>query len=131
MLPKIDMSQQCRQLKGQVMWAKGVMAARVVLVITVLLTGRLSAQETASDTLLTPDPELPPAPQVELTPAPPSAPVPDTSTNIIRVPYFPEHMKQQIRDEIRNGLREDAVEAVLAQARQERWGLPDALPGLG
>jgi len=40
---------------------------------------------------------------------------------VIRVPYVPEAVKQQIRDEVKAD--------VLAQAKQERWGEPGALPG--
>jgi hypothetical protein len=39
---------------------------------------------------------------------------------VIRVPYVPEAVKQQIRDEVKAD--------VLAQAKQERWGEPGALP---
>lgn len=116
--------------------------ARAAWVMAAILAGNTNAQETAPapqtapapaqaptpETMPAPDPELPAAPQVELTPAPQPAPSTSQDTNVVRVPYIPEYLKQQIRDEIRNGLREDAVEAVLAQARQERWGLPDALP---
>ena len=40
---------------------------------------------------------------------------------VVRVPYIPETVKQQMKDEIK-------VE-VLAQAKGERWGDPGALPG--
>ena len=39
---------------------------------------------------------------------------------VVRVPYVPEMVKQQIRDEVK--------QEVLAQAKQERWGDPGALP---
>jgi hypothetical protein len=39
---------------------------------------------------------------------------------IVRVPYVPESMKQEIREQIKN--------EVLAQAKTERWGDPGALP---
>lgn len=39
---------------------------------------------------------------------------------VVRVPYVPEVVKQEIREEIR--------QEVLAQARSERWGEPNALP---
>lgn len=55
-------------------------------------------------------------------------PAPVPGEKIIRVPYVPETVKNQIRDEIRSGLREDTVEAVLSQAKQERWGLPGVTP---
>ncbi len=40
---------------------------------------------------------------------------------VVRVPYLPESLKQQMRDQIKL--------EVLAQARSERWGEPGALPG--
>lgn len=112
------------------MKARSEVVTRVVLVAAVLWAVNTLAQEvvTTPDDFPPPDPELPAPPHVELTPVPQSAPPSNTAPNIVRVPYIPEYLKQQIRDEIRNGLREDAVEAVLAQARQERWGVPDALP---
>lgn len=39
---------------------------------------------------------------------------------VVRVPYIPETVKEQIRDEVK--------QEVLAQAKQERWGDPGALP---
>ncbi|HEV6967852.1 putative porin [Roseateles sp.] len=39
---------------------------------------------------------------------------------VLRIPYVPETVRQQMRDEIKA--------EVLAQARGERWGQPDALP---
>lgn len=45
---------------------------------------------------------------------------PAPAENVIRVPYVPETVKDQIRDQIKQD--------VLAQARQERWGEPGALP---
>ena len=45
-----------------------------------------------------------------------------------RVNYVPETVKNQIRDEVRNGMREDVVKDVMTQAKNERWGVPGALP---
>ena len=53
-------------------------------------------------------------------PAPPLAPPPPLEPGTVRVPYVPESVKQQIREEVKQD--------VLAQAKQERWGEPDALP---
>lgn len=39
---------------------------------------------------------------------------------VLRIPYVPESVRQQMRDEIKT--------EVLAQARGERWGQPEALP---
>ncbi len=51
------------------------------------------------------------------------------ATGEVRVPYVPEFVKDEIRQEVRSELQEDVVNAVIQQARQERWGVPDALPG--
>lgn len=40
--------------------------------------------------------------------------------NVLRIPYVPETVRQQMREEIKA--------EVLAQAKGERWGQPDALP---
>jgi hypothetical protein len=56
------------------------------------------------------------------TPAP-AAPLPATTADgkpILRVPYIPESVRKQLRDELK--------EEVTAQARTERWGVPNALP---
>jgi hypothetical protein len=47
---------------------------------------------------------------------------------VVRVPYVPEYVKEDIRNEVREELRAQVVEDVMAQAKNERWGLPDALP---
>jgi hypothetical protein len=51
-------------------------------------------------------------------------PTPDAGAGqragVIRVPYVPESVRQQMRDEIK--------QEVLTQARTERWGNPGALP---
>lgn len=53
---------------------------------------------------------------------------PTASEKIIRVPYVTENVKNQIRDEVRAGLREDTIAGVLSQAKQERWGMPGVSP---
>lgn len=54
----------------------------------------------------------------------PAASAPATATAsgkpVLRVPYVPESMRNQIRDEVK--------EEVLAQAKAERWGVPNATP---
>ena len=55
-------------------------------------------------------PAAPPAAAVAAPPAPP----------VVRVPYVPETVKRELREEIR--------QEVLATARAERWGVPEALP---
>jgi hypothetical protein len=52
--------------------------------------------------------------------APASQQVDATKPNVLRIPYVPETVRQQMRDEIKA--------EVLAQAKGERWGQPDALP---
>ncbi len=52
-------------------------------------------------------------------------PVPAATTTadgkpVLRVPYVPESVRNQIRDEVK--------EEVLAQAKAERWGVPNATP---
>jgi hypothetical protein len=54
----------------------------------------------------------------EVTPAVPM--VSEAPKPVVRVPYVPQTVKDEMRDEIR--------QEVLAQARQERWGDPGALP---
>ncbi|MBW8848121.1 MAG: putative porin [Burkholderiales bacterium] len=43
-----------------------------------------------------------------------------TAPKVLRIPYVPETVRQQMREEIKA--------EVLAQAKGERWGQPDALP---
>lgn len=45
---------------------------------------------------------------------------PTTEPSVVRVPYIPETLRDQIRDEIKRD--------VLEQARRERWGKPGAYP---
>ncbi|MEE9477949.1 MAG: putative porin, partial [Roseateles sp.] len=53
--------------------------------------------------------------------APAASPQADaTAPKVLRIPYVPETVRQQMRDEIKA--------EVLAQAKGERWGQPDALP---
>jgi Putative porin len=54
-----------------------------------------------------------PVPAAAAPAAPPASPV-------VRVPYVPETVKRELREEIR--------QEVLATARAERWGVPEALP---
>lgn len=57
--------------------------------------------------------------QAQATAAAP-APAPTEAPKVLRIPYVPETVRQQMRDEIKA--------EVLAQAKGERWGQPDALP---
>jgi hypothetical protein len=47
---------------------------------------------------------------------------------VTRVPYIPQYLKEEIRDEVRMGLKEDVVDDVMAQARTESWGVPGTNP---
>ena len=49
-------------------------------------------------------------------------------SKVVRVPYVPQFVRDEIRNQVRNDLRADVVEDVLAQGRQERWGVPESLP---
>ena len=51
--------------------------------------------------------------------AAPSA-APPVEPGVVQVPYVPESVKQEIRDDVQRG--------VLAQAKTERWGEPGAFP---
>jgi polyhydroxyalkanoate synthesis regulator phasin len=46
----------------------------------------------------------------------------------VRVPYIPEIVKDQIKEEIRQGLRADVTNDVVKAAHAEQWGVPGALP---
>lgn len=58
--------------------------------------------------------------QVTAAAAAPAAPGVAEAPKVLRIPYVPESTRQQMRDEIKA--------EVLAQAKGERWGQPDALP---
>ncbi|HEY3699023.1 MAG TPA: putative porin [Spongiibacteraceae bacterium] len=53
---------------------------------------------------------------------------PAAEGNVVRVPYVPQYIKDEIRDQVRMGLKEDVSRDVLAQAKTERWGLPGVVP---
>ncbi len=46
----------------------------------------------------------------------------------VRVPYVPEFVKDEIRQQVRNELREEVVGDVMQKAKNEKWGIPEALP---
>lgn len=46
----------------------------------------------------------------------------------VRVAYVPDFVKDQIREQVRAELRQDVVSDVMAKAKNEQWGLPNALP---
>ena len=47
---------------------------------------------------------------------------------VVRVPYVPEFVKDEIREQVREELRADVTKDVIATAKEERWGVKDALP---
>ncbi len=53
-----------------------------------------------------------------------SAPDPD----VVRVPYVPEFVRDEIRQQVKAELRQDVLADVKQTAKTERWGIPDALP---
>lgn len=57
-------------------------------------------------------------------PQAPAAPAPGE----VRVPFVPEVVKEEIRNQVRSGLHQDVVRDVLSQAKQEGWGLPGVIP---
>lgn len=52
----------------------------------------------------------------------------EAAQGVIRVPYVPEFVKEEIRADVRSKLRGEVVEDVMRQAKTERWGMPEALP---
>jgi hypothetical protein len=50
------------------------------------------------------------------------------AASVVRVPYVPEFVRDEIRAEVREELRQDVTDDVVAVAREEKWGTPDALP---
>lgn len=46
----------------------------------------------------------------------------------VRVTYVPETVRQKIREEMRAEVTNDVTSNVIATAKQERWGVPGALP---
>lgn len=52
----------------------------------------------------------------------------DENFNGVRVTHVPEFVRDQIRDEVRLGLQEDVMNAVMSQAKNEGWGVPNAWP---
>ncbi|VAX10533.1 Outer membrane receptor for ferric coprogen and ferric-rhodotorulic acid [hydrothermal vent metagenome] len=47
---------------------------------------------------------------------------------VVRIPYVPDFVREEIRQQVRAELHEDVVADLMAQAKNERWGMPDALP---
>lgn len=47
---------------------------------------------------------------------------------VVRVPYVPEIVKQELREQVRNELRKDVVQDVALQAEREHWIFPGMIP---
>ena len=46
----------------------------------------------------------------------------------VRVTYVPDFVKDEIRKDVQRQLKEDVVKQVKSEAKQEKWGIPAALP---
>ncbi|MBU0918245.1 MAG: putative porin [Gammaproteobacteria bacterium] len=89
--------------------------------IKLLVDGGLLSQEKAEQLLKQAQQDTAPADAAAAQPAAPaSATAAAPRGGVIRVPYVPESLRNQMRDEIK--------QEVLNQARSERWGEPGALP---
>lgn len=53
---------------------------------------------------------------------------PSENPDEVRVSYVPDFVKDEIREQVRAELRQDVVGDVLAHAKNEHWGIKDALP---
>ena len=52
-----------------------------------------------------------------------------TPKGVVRVPYVPQIVKDEIKAQLRTEMRKDLLADVNDQAKRERWGTPGALPG--
>ena len=46
----------------------------------------------------------------------------------VKVNYVPEFVKDEIRDSLRIGMQEDVIGAVMSQAKNEAWAIPNSWP---
>ena len=65
---------------------------------------------------------------VETVPASKADVSPPGDPSVVRVPYVPQYIKDDICDKVRTDLREDVVDDVMKKAEQERWGIPGTAP---
>ncbi len=56
------------------------------------------------------------------------SPVMPVDPGEVRVPYVPQFVKDEIRQQLRHELKEEVVGDVMQKAKTEKWGLPEALP---
>jgi hypothetical protein len=54
---------------------------------------------------------------------------PPADKTVVRVPYVPEFVKDEIRAQVREELRADVTQDIVGIAQKEKWGTKDALPG--
>ncbi|MBL4608284.1 MAG: putative porin [Pseudomonadales bacterium] len=47
---------------------------------------------------------------------------------IVRVPYVPQYIRDDIREKVRMELREQVVGDIMSQAEKQRWGVPGTTP---
>jgi polyhydroxyalkanoate synthesis regulator phasin len=52
----------------------------------------------------------------------------EAEKDAVRVTYVPEIVRKQISEQVRGELRPEITKEVVAQAKQEKWGIPGALP---
>lgn len=52
----------------------------------------------------------------------------ESPSGVVRVPYMPDFVREEIKAEISTDLQTKVVDAVMAQAKNEAWGVPNALP---
>ena len=59
-----------------------------------------------------------------------TAPLPEDSATkkVVRVPYVPEFVKEDIRNQVKAELRKEVHDDVVATAKAEQWGTAKALP---
>lgn len=84
------------------------------------LVAQAKAKAAACQTAAAPKSTQPAAPVA------PAASAPEPGD--VRVTYVPEFVKDEIRQEVRKDLRDEVVKEVKVQAKEEKWGIPAALP---
>lgn len=52
----------------------------------------------------------------------------ESEKNAVRVNYVPENVKDEIKSQVATEIRPSVVKEVVAQAKNEKWGIPAALP---
>lgn len=51
-----------------------------------------------------------------------------SEAGVVRVPYIPKQLQEQIRNQVSDELEQQVVDAVLKKANEERWGVPNSWP---